>query len=151
MAARNPEWGATGGPPHVIFLTPGLRGGASQVVIDHNTILHNAGYLLLVGGSVTGLQYTNNIAPQGEYGVMGNGLQGQAVLDAFCPAYAFTQNAIVGGGNVVYPTGNGAPSTWNAVGFVNYQSNDTGNYLLLPGSAYAGLGANIASLSSALF
>ena len=99
VASRNHEWGVTSGPPDVFLLEPGQAGGPKNVVIDHNTILQNAGDLLLLGGQVTGLQFTNNIAPQGEYGIIGPGKTGKAALDALCPNYVFTKNVIIGGGS----------------------------------------------------
>ena len=78
-------------------------------------------------------------------------LLGKAALDVFCPNYIFSNNVIVGGGVVSYPPGNAEPSTWRAVGFLDYQSDDTGNYLLAPTSRYYGAGSNIAGFSTPLF
>jgi hypothetical protein len=151
VASRSNEWGNAGGPPHVFFLTPGLNGGPSNIIIDHNTILHNAGDLLLLGGTVNGLQFTNNIGSQGEYGLIANGRLGKDALDYYCPNYIFSHNVIVGGSAISYPPGNSEPSSWSAIGFLNYQSNDTGNYLLASSSPFYGIGSSIAGFSTQLF
>jgi hypothetical protein len=151
VASYNPEWGNPGGPPRVFLLEPGLEGGPANIIIDHNTILQNAGDLICFGGEVTGFQFTNNIAGEGEYGVIGNGALGKAALDTFCPGYIFSNNLIVGGGAEIYPSGTAEPGTWSAVGFINYQANDTGDYLLVSSSPYHGMGSNIAGFSTALF
>jgi hypothetical protein len=151
VASGNPEWGEAGGPPHVFSLESGLAGGPVNIVIDHNTILQNNGDLLLLGGAVTGLQFTNNIASQGEYGVIGSKGLGEAALDALAAGYIFTNNVIVGGANVGYPDGNAEPTSWDTVGFVDYQADDTGDYLLASNSPYYGSGADIATFTTALF
>jgi hypothetical protein len=151
VASRNPEWGVPQAPPDVFLLEPGLAGGPVNVVIDHNTILQNAGDLLLLGGEVLGLQFTNNIASEGEYGIIGIGNTGHAALDALCPDYVFSNNLIVGSGTTVYPDGNFEAATWSAVGFVDYEADGTGDYALLSSSPYYGMGSDIGTLSTALF
>jgi hypothetical protein len=151
VASGNPEWGTTDSPPHVFLLEPGLAGGPVNVVIDHNTILQNSGNLLVLGGEVAGLQVTNNISSVGEYGVVGGGQLGQAALDALCPDYVFTNNVLVGGGAVFYPDGNAEPASWWAIGFVDYEPDNTGDYLLVSSSPYVGMGSDIASFTTPLF
>jgi hypothetical protein len=80
--------------------------------------------------------------------------EGPSALAAAFPNGVITNNVIVGGSAALYPPGQaGFPSSWSSVGFVNYQSNDTGNYLLAPSSPYFndGVGSNIAGFSTRLF
>ena len=155
VASGNPLWGSAS-PPKVFLFAPGVNGGPSNVIIDHNTILQNAGGLLYLGGTVTGFQFTYNIVPQGEYGVIGSGLLGTAALDAFCPGYVFSNNVIVFSGavNVTYPPGTAelANNNWSAVFGSGYQQSkydDPGTYVAI--GAYSGDGSNIVSFSTPLF
>jgi hypothetical protein len=155
VASGNPKWGASS-PPRVFSLDSGQKGGPNTVIIDHNTILQNNGDLVFLGGTVSGFQFTNNIAPHGEYGVVGNGQLGKAALDALCPKYVFTNNVIVfsSDANVTYPSGTFEvpANNWSSVfggGYAQNLYDDPGTYVAI--GSYTGLGSSIASFSTMLF
>jgi hypothetical protein len=53
-----------------------LLGGASDVVIDHNTCINDGTAVLAVDKgrkAITGFRYSNNVAIDGEYGIKGSG------------------------------------------------------------------------------
>jgi hypothetical protein len=171
------QWGGSGngqypnGTGQFMLLQAGLSGGTVNLQVLNNTIL-NAYTVLLVGGTHKGFGWNNNIQPQGTYGMItfappppgGAGIVALAACftngNTSALAKVITNNVIVGldsaGGSPApyYPAGQAAfVSTWSGVGFVNYQNNDTGNYLLASTSPFynAGVGSNIAGFSSALF
>ncbi len=105
VAARTPRWGNTGGPPKLFQLLPGLGGGTKGVTIDHNTITA-AAVIIIADGTHTGFVFTNNITPEGEYGVSAHGLEGTAALQQAFPNYTFQGNTIIGATPGKYPPGN---------------------------------------------
>src|SRR5439155_26259730 len=65
-----------------------------------------AAVLIIADGTHTGFVFTNNIAPEGEYGVIAHGLVGTAALQQAFPNYTFQGNTIIGATPGKYPPGN---------------------------------------------
>ena len=118
--------------------------------------------------SMKGFSFTNNIILAGRFPVWNTGgstscavhnVPIQSISTCFT-TYAFAYNAIVGSPSSFppssWPSGNFFPSTTSAVGFVNYNNGNGGDYHLLSSSPYknAGsdgkdLGADINAIQSA--
>jgi len=114
--------------------------GFIDVTFDHNTVVNSSFYNMYIfgGGSANfqGLVFTNNITTSGG-GLNGNTLN---TLNASYPGYLFTKNAMVGGTDNPYPTGNFFPSSYNpGVGFANYAGAD---YHLTASSPYKNAGTD---------
>jgi hypothetical protein len=112
-----------GASQYVFTVLAGQNGGTKNLVIDHNTIMvPSNGYLAgdlvasilnVVNGAHYGFQFTNNLMPQGQYGLFVSGYgQGPAALAVAFPDGVITGNVIVGGNPSLYPPGNYFPSTW---------------------------------------
>ena len=112
-----------------------------MMFVDHNTFINSAngvGNLFRHGGvgpSET-LVITNNI-----WTFANNPMTGAEVASASSIA-SYTNNLMVGGNCANFPAGNRCPASWAAVGFVNYNGGNGGDYTLSPGSAYKGVGAD---------
>ncbi len=125
------------GDGHGVF---GIATGP-MMFVDHNTFLNQReGVNILVRGSGVAngqtLALTNNI-----WHFDGNPLTGAEVA-AVSSAATYTNNLIVGGACSNYPAGNRCPSTWEAVGFVNYNGGNGGDYTLSATSPYKGVGSD---------
>jgi hypothetical protein len=105
VATRNTLWGDADGPPRLLSLSPGMSGSANGLTIDHN-IATGGAVLLFAEGQHTGLVFTNNLLPNGEFGILANGFEGKAALDSAFPGYVCQQNIIFGAGAEQYPDGN---------------------------------------------
>jgi hypothetical protein len=111
------------------------------VYVDHNTFLNqNEGvYLFVRGVGVSNgqtLAITNNI-----WLSQANPLTGGEVT-AVSSAANYTNNLIVGSNCANYPGGNRCPSSWEAVGFVNFNGGNGGDYTLSASSPYKGVGSD---------
>jgi hypothetical protein len=89
-----------------------------DIVIDHNTVLHDGTQVVSVyGGSATaprtveGFVFTNNLARHGTYGIFGDNYgTGLPALEAYFPGYVFNRNVLAGGSASQYPPDNYFPS-----------------------------------------
>ena len=111
------------------------------IVVDHNTCVnsHEGINFLARGTGVSDRQalvITNNI-----WHVEENPLTGAEVA-AVSSAASYTNNLIVGGRCSGYPPGNRCPANWRAVGFVNYNNGNGGDYTLAAHSPYKGSGSD---------
>ena len=120
--------------------------GPSDIVFDHNTIMHAASSLVYAYGSrqIHGFRFTNNVAPHGTYGFMAaNGRPGTYSLDLYFPSAVVQYNVVQGGSASANPTPNTFPSLaeWQA-SFSNLSADD---YRLLPSSTFydAGSGGSV--------
>jgi hypothetical protein len=116
--------------------------GPSGVVIDHNTIMHEASSLVYAYGSrqIPGFSFTNNVAPHDDYGIMAaGGRPGTYSLDLYFPSSIVQYNVIQGGSASAYPSPNTFPSLaeWLA-SFANAGADD---YRLLSSSTFYGVGS----------
>src|ERR1700687_4001972 len=101
------NWGGSG-----YFLM--LLGGARDVKIDHNTIIseHARGIITIDGPPVIGFSFTNNVARQNDYGIIGTDrAPGNDTIAAFMPQSQMVANAIADGDASQYPAGNTFPSS----------------------------------------
>jgi hypothetical protein len=148
----------------------------NSVTINHITAFPDSsgGHLLEIGDSVWttnpmyGFVFTNNLTSVGQYPVWGTGDGGSsdcsynlsgnalAIFNACFTSYTVTNNALIGGSGS-WPSGNFTPANAAAVGFVNYNGGNGGDYTLQSSSPYknAGtdgkdLGADIVGLNAAL-
>jgi len=114
-----------------------LIGSLSDVTINHNTVAHYPHYLTaFVSGTITRLDYRNNIAQVGSYGVKGDGEpSGTATLEGYTYSYQFLRNTLVRTGTVPYPAENYFPTSMSSVGFVSLSGR---NYRLASTSPYKG-------------
>jgi hypothetical protein len=110
--------------------------GMADVVVNHNTIIHDGNIISVYGIVSTGFVFTNNIVKHNDYGIIGQDhASGTDTLKTFFPAAVVRRNVIVGADMTAYPTDNFYPTTLAKVGFVDPQSDD---YRLRPDSAYKG-------------
>lgn len=110
-------------------------GGASDVIVDHNSMVsaNTLNTSLVVSGtpSAPSLTFTNNIVGPTSFGIKGAGQsEGTNTLNAFAPGYTFGGNILVGA-PTTYPGTNKHPANYAAVGFTSFA---TKNYLLTAGS-----------------
>jgi hypothetical protein len=119
-----------------------IGNGPRGVVFDHNTIDNDGNdtfcfYTGSQGGSVYGLEITNNLLRDNAYGIFGGGSQeGVRSLTEYAPGSYVAGNAIGGATATLYPGGNMFPSLsqWMA-DFVNRAG---GDYRLVSTSASRG-------------
>ncbi|HLJ98149.1 MAG TPA: DUF4214 domain-containing protein, partial [Gemmataceae bacterium] len=99
-------WGDPGNSRRLFQLLTGRNGGSKYVTIDHN-VATSDGTIIMAEGVHTGLVFTNNTTPHGQYGVFvaGKG-EGMAALQTAFPGYTFQGNLILGAQAKAYPTGN---------------------------------------------
>ena len=91
-----------------------LGDGPRDLIFDHNTFDFDGTTLLSVyGGSagaretISGLQFTNNAARHGTYGINGSGAStGTLTLQMYFPGAVVTGNWLSGGPSSKYPAGN---------------------------------------------
>ena len=80
------------------------RGGPSEIIVEHNTIMQTGNVLTVYGGSRDApsagerFVFRNNITPHNANGVIGQGLGvGSDSIDAFFPGAVFLRNVLAGG------------------------------------------------------
>jgi hypothetical protein len=138
------KWGGNG-----YFLL--LLGGPRDITVDHNTVIqdHAYGILLAEGASVLGFTFTNNLIRHSLYGIMGaNQSPGNDAIRAYLPASQITANVIADGDPSRYPPGNTFP-TW-AQFQAQFVSFATGDYRLVANSPWRNAGIDGASLGVAV-
>jgi len=113
----------------------------SSVLIAHNTGFTtgpNSGALILDTTSnapFIDFTFQNNLEASGTWSIIGcDGLYGPAVLTNCAPGYTFAGNSLIGAtGKLAGIPSNYFPSDGSAVGFVNYQNGNGGDYRLCRG------------------
>ncbi|HET7216880.1 MAG TPA: hypothetical protein VFJ02_02495 [Vicinamibacterales bacterium] len=136
------RWGGNG-----VFLQIG--GGAVNVTVDHNTIVHSGNIVTAYGSgnnrAMPGFRFTNNLAQHNAYGIFGNGVGvGTKAIDVYFPDGTIRANVIAGGQASRYPSGNFFPSVQQFLAdFVNAAN---GDYRLNARSAYRRAGTDGADL-----
>ena len=114
--------------------------GASDVVIEHNTAMHEGNISFNEGRPIKGFVFRNNIVRHNEYGLAGSGERaGSGVLARYFPGAVVLKNLFIGAPAADYPKDNFFPASVDAVGFV-----DSGRhqYALSPKSRYRGAGTD---------
>lgn len=117
-----------------------LIGGATDVVVDHNTAFHAHNVIMAEGVVHPRFVFSNNIVQQNQYGIIGTGTgPGLPTLSAFFPGAIVTGNVIVGGEKSSYPPANFFPEKLADVGFAR---SDHASPRLGATSPYHGAAAN---------
>ena len=104
------QWGGNG-----LFLQIG--NGATNVTVDHNTVLQTGSIITAYGRSkgafipIPGFRFTNNLTLHNAYGIFGSGAgYGKGAIEAFFPDSEIASNVMAGGPSSRYPAGNFFPS-----------------------------------------
>ena len=107
--------------------------GGYDITIDHNTVLQDGSTVLYALRAVTNFVFTNNIVPDNNWAIMGNGSgEGNPSIATYFPGSTIRGNVIAGGNPAQYPSGNYFPSSLTTVGFMNLAG---ANYRLTTTSA----------------
>jgi hypothetical protein len=111
-----------------------MDNGSQDVTFTHNTALQTGTLVYGDGKPDLGFTYTDNIAFQNKYGMIGTDhAPGISSINAFFPGAALRRNAIVGANSSLYPSDNFFPHDVAAVGFAALDGHD---YRLTRSSAY---------------
>src|SRR5438094_67138 len=138
------NWGGNG-----YFLM--LLGGARDITVDHNTVIQDeaSGILTVDGPPVLGFVFTNNVARQNDYGMIGaDHAPGLDTISAFLPGAHIEGNALADADPRRYPAGNRFPSSAEfRAQFVAYAA---GDYRLTATSVWRGAGIDGRDLGATL-
>ena len=121
-----------------------LQNGPTNVVIDHNTLIHtNTSIVYAAGPAASGFKYTQNVSRHGKYGIMGaSSSVGLATIAKYFPTSTITCNVFAGGSASLYPTPNSFPTEAQfTASFVDYAG---ANYQLRPDGVIGALRCNSA-------
>ncbi|MBL8031704.1 MAG: SBBP repeat-containing protein, partial [Candidatus Doudnabacteria bacterium] len=137
-----------------IFTT--ILGSVNNLTYSHNTALHDGTTLNLDGSPMQNFKFTDNIAFLNTYGIKASGYgSGNDSINYSFPGGVFQKNVFVGSGSG-YPINNFYPTSASAVGFVNYNNGNGGDYRLGASSPYRGaatdgkdVGADISTIATA--
>ncbi|HEX4299553.1 MAG TPA: hypothetical protein VH327_01650 [Gammaproteobacteria bacterium] len=111
-----------------------MDNGSQDVTFTHNTAIQTGSIIFSDGKPDPGFNYTDNIAFQNSYGIIGtNRGPGMSTISVYFPGVQLRRNAIVGANASLYPSDNFFPHSVAAVGFVGASGH---NYRLAPSSAY---------------
>ena len=101
-----------------------LLDGSANVTITHNTADQSGSIVVAAGRPHSGFTFTDNIAPQNQYGVIGtNTGPGQPTLQTYFPGTIVSGNVFIGALPDLYPLGNYFAPNLAAVGFVDAAGN----------------------------
>jgi hypothetical protein len=111
---------------------------SADVSLVNNTVIHTGNIITAYGKPNSNFIFTNNLVPNNEYGVIGDGSQsGMITIENYLPESVFKKNVIVGGQSALYPKKNFFPRSFEEVGFIDLAE---GNYRLAATSAYKNAG-----------
>ncbi len=141
LLIRNNLWadidGAKWGGTHGRFLQ---LTNITDVVVDHNTVIHTGDVVTTYGAASTNIVFTNNISAHNLYGVKGDGRGvGLDTINNYFPGAIFTKNILSGGVSTNYPAGGFFPALLSGIGFVNFSG---GDYRLASTSPYRNAGTD---------
>ena len=138
------RWGGNG-----YFLQ--LLDGPADVTVDHNTIIqeHAFGVLVADGAPTEGFTFTNNLIQHGTYGIIGTDHgPGLDTIAAYLPEAVVSSNVIAGANPDIYPPANLFPSVEQfRAQFMSYTA---GDYRLVPGGTWIGAGTDGRDLGASL-
>lgn len=113
---------------------------SADVVVEQNTIMQTGHITLAEGRAHRGFVFRNNIVRHNQYGIFGSGrAPGLDTLGRYMPGAVVSGNLFIGGDSSSYPRDNHFVRSIDEVGFRNPAS---GDFTLLPASAYRRRGAN---------
>ena len=140
------------------FLT--VINGTEDVTIEHNTAIQTGNIIIADYAPNSRFVYRDNITRHNQYGIIGSGHGiGNDSISYYFPGSVITVNVIAKevdapwNVDLIYPTGNYAPASLDAVGFVDWKN---GNYRLASssrkgaGTGGTDPGCNIDALNAAL-
>jgi len=140
----NKNWGGNG-----YFLQ--MVGAPRDITVDHNTVIQDDAYGIVTmdGSPILGMTFTNNLARQNAYGIIGsNHGVGNDSISAYLPASQVERNVFADAGASHYPGDNLFPSSDQfKAQFVSYAG---GDYHLVPSSAWRNGGTDGADLGADL-
>jgi len=112
-----------------------MMNGGNNVTVDHNTVIQSGNSVVYAyGTTVTGFTFTNNIAPDNQWAITGDGSSpGNQAIQTYFPGSTFQKNVIAGANAATYPANNFYPPSLSSVGFVDLAG---GNYALSASSPY---------------
>jgi hypothetical protein len=138
------NWGGNG-----YFLM--LLGGPRDITVDHNTVIQDEAYGVLTvdGPPVLGFVFTNNVARQNAYGIIGaDRAPGRDTIAAFLPGSLIAGNALADADPSRYPEGNRFPPSADfRAQFMSYVG---GDFRLRATSEWRGAGTDGRDLGAAL-
>ena len=118
-----------------------IASGPANIVVDHNTLLHDGKILDIDTTPVPGFVYTNNLSKHNRYGVKGESRGvGTATLAAVFPGYVFRGNVLAGGSASLYPSGNFFPTVSELM--ASFLNASAGDYALTGTSAFNNAGTD---------
>ncbi len=126
-----------------------LISGGFGITVDHNTVIEDGSSIVYAySPATTGFSYTNNIAADNAYGLMGdNASPGNGAVAMYFPSGVFLDNVFAGSPASRYPTHNYYPATLAAVDFVDAAN---GDYQLAASSPYRAAGSDGADVGCSM-
>jgi hypothetical protein len=108
--------------------------GPENVIINHNTAIHQGNIVTAYGAQTTGFIFSNNITQHNHYGIVGDGTPtGNSTINAYFPGSIMERSVLVGAPCNYYPSNNYCPASVSDIGFVSLPG---GNYQLSAASPY---------------
>ena len=108
--------------PGVLFA---MNDDTLDVHIIHNTSLQTGNIVFSDGRPHSGFVYSDNIASQNAYGIIGtNTGVGNGTLDVYFPGAVMRKNVLIGAPAAAYPSDNFFPATLGDVDFVDTMAQD---------------------------
>lgn len=121
-----------------------IGAGPTNIIVDHNTVMHNGMVVQVSNGAVQGFRYTNNLSRHNQYGIKGDGAAvGNGTISTYFPDGIVQRNVLAGGNASQYPADNLFPS----VSEFESEFIDA-DYRLRPESAYRNAGTDGADLGA---
>jgi hypothetical protein len=145
------SWSAYGGDGRFMLIT-----GAASITVDHTTIIQDgSNFLFAYGKASTNFVFTNTIAPDYAYGIIGDSTApGNPSIGVYFPGGLFADNVFAGAPAYAYPAGNFYPASLGDVGFVDLTGGDCHLASSSPyknlGTDGKDLGADIDAISAAI-
>jgi hypothetical protein len=122
-----------------------LGGSPRDIVIDHNTIVQERAYgvVLVDGPPVLGFTFTNNVARHNDYGIIGtNHGPGNDTISAFFPGSTIVANVLADAPGARYPRGNGNRYPTTAEFRAQFTGYESGDYRLVATSPWKAAGSD---------
>src|SRR5262245_40738676 len=114
--------------------------GPHDLTIENNSVFHTGSVVTVGIKPNQNLVFRNNLFPQNEYGVKGDGEgTGNGTIDTYFSGSVFRKNVMVGGESANYPPDNFFPPSFDQVVFVNRAA---GDYRLATASPYKNAGTD---------